>query len=139
MNLERAIEIAVQAHKGQIDKGGSAYVLHPIRVMMACSNEISKIVGILHDVVEDSDWTFAMLEKEGFSANMLAALDSVTERNGESYDDFVARAAANPISKEVKIADIKDNMDLTRISSPTQKDYDRIAKYKKSLAFLEGN
>jgi (p)ppGpp synthase/HD superfamily hydrolase len=136
--LERAIQIASEAHAGQLDKGGAPYVGHPIRVMNALSTENEKIVGILHDVCEDSpQWNFERLSGEGFSAEVVEALASVTKRPGEAYPDFVRRAAANPIGRRVKIADLKDNSDLGRIGSPTQKDHDRLRKYSEALALLE--
>jgi len=140
MNLERAIEIAVEAHKGVVDKGGNPYVLHPLRMMFAVSNEEEKIVAVLHDVIEDSiDWEFERLEKEGFSATVIDALRSVTKiTEDEDYDAFVERAMTNPIGRRVKIADITDNLDVTRIGELAEKDMKRINKYKKALARLIG-
>jgi (p)ppGpp synthase/HD superfamily hydrolase len=135
--LARAIEIATQAHAGQTDKGGAPYIGHPTRVMNSLATESEKIVGILHDVCEDSpDWTFARLAAEGFSTTIIEALQSVTKREGESYDDFVRRAGANPVGRKVKIADLTDNMDLRRIGNPTEKDQARLAKYRAALAVL---
>ena len=135
--LERAIEIAVEAHKGQIDKGGSPYILHPLRVMMSVDGELEKIVAVLHDVVEDSDWTFEALVAEGFSIEVIEALKSVTKNSdNEDYDSFIQRAIGNPIGRKVKIADIRDNLDVTRISDITDKDVKRINKYKKALKIL---
>ena len=135
--LERAIEIAVEAHKGQIDKGGSPYILHPLRVMMSVNGESEKIVAVLHDVVEDSDWTFDALLAEGFAVEAIEALKSVTkESEDEGYDLFIQRAMRNPIGRKVKIADLRDNLDVTRISDMTDKDVKRINKYKKALKLL---
>ena len=135
--LERAIEIAVEAHKGQVDKGGSPYILHPLRVMMSVDLELEKIVGVLHDVVEDSDWTFKALLAEGFSIEVIEALKSVTkEFPNEDYELFIQRAMQNPIGRKVKIADLRDNLDVTRISDITDKDVERINKYKKALKIL---
>jgi (p)ppGpp synthase/HD superfamily hydrolase len=140
MNLERAIEIAVEAHKGVVDKGGNPYVLHPLRMMFAVSNEEEKIVAVLHDVIEDAaGWEFERLEKEGFSAIVIDALRSVTKiTEDEDYDAFVERAMSNPIGRQVKISDIKDNLDVTRIGELTEKDMKRLNKYKKALARLTG-
>ena len=140
MNLERAIEIAVEAHKGVVDKGGNPYVLHPLRMMFAVSNEEEKIVAVLHDVIEDSiDWEFEHLEKEGFSAAVIDALRSVTKiTEDEDYDAFIERAMTNPIGRRVKIADLRDNLDVTRIGELAEKDMKRINKYKKALARLTG-
>jgi (p)ppGpp synthase/HD superfamily hydrolase len=137
VGLERAIEIAVSAHKGQVDKAGAPYIMHPLRVMMSLSTEAERIVGVLHDVVEDSDWTFDLLKEEGFEEEILAALASVTAIPGEEYADFIARASSNPIGKQVKIADLNDNMDMRRISDPTHRDFERLKKYSRSLAYLQ--
>lgn len=139
MNLARAIEIAASAHKNQADKGGSPYILHPIRVMMSLDTEDEKIVGVLHDVVEDSDvWNFERLREEGFEENILSALKSVTKLSeDEDYQQFIKRAAQNDIGRNVKIADIKDNLDVTRIGTLNEKDLLRINKYKEALLFLE--
>lgn len=139
MNLERAIQIAVEAHAGIIDKGGNPYVLHPLRMMMAVEREDEKIVAVLHDVVEDSDWTFDRLRGEGFSEFILTALESVTKvSDDEDYDQFINRALENPIGRAVKIADIRDNLDLTRIRHLTQKDLIRLNRYKYALSILTG-
>ena len=135
--LERAIEIAVEAHKGQVDKGGSPYILHPLRVMMSVHGELEKIVAVLHDVVEDSNWTFEALLAEGFSIEVIEALKSVTKSSdNEDYDSFIQRAIGNPIGRKVKIADIRDNLDVTRIPELGEKDLLRISKYKKALKRL---
>ena len=138
MNLERAIEIAVSAHKGVKDKGGNPYILHPLRVMLSLNSEEEKIVGVLHDVVEDAeDWTFEKLQDEGFSTQILEGLQSVTKTSeDENYNEFVQRALANTIGRQVKIADILDNLDVTRIGELKDKDIRRLNKYKNSLKIL---
>jgi (p)ppGpp synthase/HD superfamily hydrolase len=138
MNLERAIEIAVEAHKGDLDKGGNPYVLHPLRMMFTVRTEEEKIVAVLHDVIEDAvGWEFERLEKEGFSAVVIDALRSVTKiTEDEDYDAFVERAMSNPIGSQVKIADIKGNLDVTRIGELAEKDMKRLNKYKRALARL---
>ncbi|MEO0642963.1 MAG: GTP pyrophosphokinase [Pseudomonadota bacterium] len=137
MNLERAIEIAVAAHKGALDKGGQPYILHPLRLMMGMKSDAERIVAVLHDVVEDSDWTFEALAGEGFAPEIIAALQSVTRSNRhEPYMDFAARAKADPIGRAVKIADITDNLDVTRIGELSDRDLARINKYKKALGLL---
>ena len=138
MNLERAIEIAVAAHKGAVDKGGQPYILHPLAVMMDLKTDQEKIVGVLHDVVEDTDWTFEALIEEGFSEEVIEALRSVTKSDSDSsYLDFIERAKANAIGRNVKIADLKHNMDLSRIHSISNLDLERFERYKKSLEILE--
>lgn len=140
--IARAIEIAMDAHKGVTDKAGNPYVLHPLKMMSAVNSEEEKIVAVLHDVVEDAKdkgWNFERLEEEGFSPEVLEALRSVTVNDGEDYDDFIDRAAKNPIGRQVKIADLKDNMDVTRIGELTERDRDRLNKYKRALARLTAN
>ena len=140
MNLERAIEIAVNAHKGVTDKGGNPYIVHPLRVMMSLKSDNEKIVGVLHDVVEDAeDWDFEILQEEGFSKEVLDALRSVTKTSEEEdYNEFVQRALTNEIGRAVKIADIRDNLDVTRIGELRQKDMNRLNKYKNALKVLLG-
>ena len=140
MNLERAIEIAVEAHKGATDKAGAPYILHPLRMMFAVNSEDERIVAVLHDVVEDAEgWDFDRLEEEDFSAEVIEALKTVTKiTEEEDYDAFIARAMSNPIGRRVKIADLKDNMDVTRIGDLVERDMKRLNKYKKALAKLAG-
>ena len=128
--LKRAIEIARQAHAGQVDKGGADYIGHPLRVMERGENEEQKIVGVLHDVVEDSDWTFEMLEEEGFAPAIIEALKCVTNlSDGEDYDDFISRVMTNPLAVKVKLYDIEDNLDVSRLDSFTDADVARCKKY----------
>lgn len=134
--LERAIAIAVYQHGGQTDKGGAPYILHPLRVMMQMKTESERIVAILHDVIEDTHITLDDLRAYGFSEPVLAALDSVTRREGEAYDAFIQRAKADPIGRKVKSADLVDNMDLSRIPMVGQRDRDRVMKYTLALAEL---
>lgn len=130
--LEKAIIIAATAHQGQVDKAGEPYILHPIRVMLLGKTEDEKICGILHDVVEDTDITLESLKEEGFSDEILLALDALTKRHGESYDKFIERLLKNEIACNVKLSDLSDNMDITRIKNPSQKDYERLEKYSKA-------
>jgi hypothetical protein len=105
--------------------------------MLRLTSNDERIVAVLHDVCEDCPgWTFDRLRAEGFSEKILAALDTVTKRNGEAYEDFVRRAASNPIGRAVKLADLQDNCDLSRISNPTQRDFERIEKYKKAIDLI---
>lgn len=138
MNLWRALQIAYDAHDGVKDKGGSPYFLHPVFVSEFLETEDEKIAAVLHDVVEDTDITLDMLREEGFSEAVIEAIDCVTKRDGEDYMDFVRRAASNPIAKAVKIADIQNNLDLSRIPNPTAWDFERLEKYRKALRFLKG-
>jgi len=130
--LNKAIEIAAIAHTGQVDKAGAPYILHPLRVMLTRDNELERICAVLHDVVEDTEITFEDLRKQGFSEEVIVVLDCLTKRNGESYDDFIRRVLKNETACQVKLADIEDNMDLTRIENPSEKDRERIRKYEKA-------
>lgn len=143
-SLERAIAIALAAHSGQTDKAGTPYILHPLRVMLRQRTDAARIAAVLHDVVEDGDgWTLDRLREEGFSEPVLAAVEAVTKRADEAGDDpevylaFVARAAAHPIGRRVKRADLEDNCDLSRIPHPTERDLQRIEKYRRALDLLD--
>ena len=134
--LERAIAIAAEAHAGQVDKGGAPYILHPLRVMLAVSEPNERIVAVLHDVVEDSAWTFEALREAGFGAAVIAALKALTKTEGEPYEAFIQRAKANQIARRVKLADIADNSDLSRIAQPSTEDHWRVEKYRRATAAL---
>ena len=134
--LEKAIEIAVEAHRGQLDKAGKIYILHPIRVMLRGQNETEMIVGILHDVVEDTPVTLDMLQLEGFSKEILDALSCITKEKGEDYGHFIDRILTNPLATQIKLYDIEDNLNRDRIPDPTPKDEARFAKYEKYRKIL---
>jgi (p)ppGpp synthase/HD superfamily hydrolase len=136
--LEDAIALAVEAHRGQREKAGKPYILHVLRVMFRCETETERIVAVLHDVVEDTGRSFDDLRKMGYSEEVLAALDCVTKRDGEEYQQFVARAASNPVAKRVKIADLEDNMDVRRLIRVEPKDGERLAKYVIAWRTLKG-
>ena len=135
--LERALEIAAKAHAGKLDKAGAPYILHPLRVMLRLETEPERITAVLHDVVEDCpDWSIKRLRREGFSEEILLALRAVTKRKGEAYMNFVRRAACNRIGRRVKLADLRDNADLSRIPHPSPKDRKRTAKYLRAMALI---
>ena len=134
--LERVLSIAALAHEGQLNKAGFPYVLHPIRVMLRLWSPEERILGVLHDVVEDTRITRDDLRAAGFSETVLEALDSVTRRDGENCEDSMARAASNRIGRAVKLADLEDNCDLARIAAPTERDLARIEKYRRAIAAL---
>lgn len=137
--LTKAIEIATQAHEGQFDKAGNDYIGHPLRVMEMGRTEAEKIVGVLHDVVEDTNWTFEMLEAEGFSKEVVDALRCVTKLSEkENYDDFIERVKKNPLAVAVKINDLSDNMDIRRLPYLSDKDVKRLKKYLKAYKRLIG-
>ena len=137
--LQRAIEIATDAHKGQFDKAGNEYIGHPLRVMEMGQTEEEKIVGVLHDVIEDTDWTFEALEAEGFSQEIIGALRCVTKiSENENYDDFIERVKKNTLAVAVKINDLTDNMDIRRLPYLSDKDVKRLKKYLKAYKRLIG-
>lgn len=135
--LERAIAVATRAHEGQYDKGGAAYILHPLRVMMRVSTPEQRIVAVLHDVLEDTPLTVADLAREGFPLKILAALLALSRRQGESYEAFVVRLGDDPLAREVKLADLADNSDLTRIAMPGPADLARLTRYQRASAYLQ--
>lgn len=137
--LERAIEIATEAHRGQFDKAGNDYIQHPLRVMAAGKTTDEKIVGVLHDVVEDTDWTFERLASEGFSSEVIEALRCVTKLSeSEPYDKFIARVKTSKLAVAVKINDLTDNMDIRRLPYLSDKDVKRLKKYLKAYKQLTG-
>ncbi|MBP1465265.1 bifunctional (p)ppGpp synthetase/guanosine-3',5'-bis(diphosphate) 3'-pyrophosphohydrolase [Candidatus Chloroploca sp. M-50] len=136
--LERAIELAASAHAGQVDKAGQPYILHPLRVMLRMSTAHERMAAVLHDVVEDTQVTLEQLRSEGFPAEVVSAVAALTKRVGESRLEAAARAAADPVARAVKLADNAENMDLSRIAEPTEKDYARLEEYKKVRAILLG-
>ena len=152
MNLEKAIKIAVEAHTGQVDKGGNPYILHPLRVMLSLNSEEERIFGVLHDVVQDCEgWTWERLREQGCSDEIIEALKSVSKTPEEEkqfkkmddpsekldhYLEFIKRAKFNKIGRNVKAADIKDNLDISRIDDITERDIDRLNRYKAALKLL---
>ena len=136
--IEDALALAAQAHKGQVDKAGQPYILHPIRLMLNVPDEAARIVALLHDVVEDTPITIEELRAAGYSEEILAALDCVTRRTTETYEEFIERIIPNPLARRVKLADLADNMDLSRIKNVTEKDHARIERYRAAWAKLGG-
>lgn len=134
--LERAIEIAARAHAGQVDKAGQPYVLHPLRIMMAVNGLHERMAAVLHDVVEDTDVTLDDLRAEGFPPEVLEAVRVLTKGEGEGRVEAAKRAAAHPVARAVKLADVADNMDLGRIAKPTERDFARLREYEQVRAVL---
>ena len=134
--VEDAISIAAQAHKGQKDKAGAPYLLHPLRMMLRMNSETAMMAAVLHDVVEDTDWTLGRLHEAGFSVEVIEAVDCLTHREGESYEQFVERVRTNPIARQVKIADLEDNMNIRRIGQLGAKDLERLEKYHRAWCVL---
>ena len=134
--INKAIKIAFKAHINQTDFVGVPYIFHPWEVASQLDDEASVIVALLHDVIEDTDITYDDLRKEGFSEEIIEGIKGVTKIEGEDYMDFVKRAKQNEISRKVKIADLRHNMDLTRLEIVTERDLIRQEKYKKALEYL---
>ena len=138
MTLDRAIAIAAEAHTGQKDKTGISYILHPIRLMIQMDSEEAMIAAVLHDVVEDSVWTLDDLRREGFSDEVLNAVDCLTHREGEGEDywDYIKRAGSDPIAIKVKLADLFDNLNPNRLDKVTEEDEKRFERYRKAQKML---
>jgi len=127
-NLGRAIAIAASAHQDQLDKNGIPYILHPIRLMLKMESEEQMIAAILHDVIEDTEWTLDQLHAEGFSKRIIDLVDLLSRREPESYAEFIERLRADPVAIKIKLADLEDNMDLTRLPEITKKDISRLKR-----------
>ena len=136
-SLERAISIAATAHSGQLEKAGAPYILHPLRVMLGVRDPIAKIVAVLHDVVEDTALTLGDLEAEGFAPDVLEAVALLTHDKSLDYEAYLRRVAMHPIARTVKLADLRDNLDATRLPEITPRDAERMAKYRAAVAYLE--
>ena len=134
----RAAAIAAAAHLGQFDKSGAPYILHPMRLMVRASTREEQMVAALHDVVEDSAWTFEQLIDEGFPPSVVSALDRLTRRAGESYEDFIERVAEDPLARRVKLLDLEDNMDAKRLAQITPQDLQRLERYHRARSRLLG-
>lgn len=134
--LEKAISIALAAHKGQVDKGGSPYILHPLRVMLSVETLNAKIVAVLHDVVEGSDITIDELRLAGFNEAILDAVQLLTRADEVSYEDYTKNIKNNSLATSVKKADLNDNMNMARLSGPNNSDSKRLEKYKRALQVL---
>lgn len=136
-DLQRAIEIAVAAHSDQKRRNGNPYILHPFRVMLSLQDTTLQTVAALHDVVEDSEWTCDRLQSEGFSEEIVSAVDALTKREGEAYQAYLDRVAANALAVPVKLADLTDNMNLLELPTIKERDAQRFAKYRQAYDFLK--
>ena len=134
---KKAILLAYNKHSGQIDKGGLLYILHPLHVAEKMDDEDSTIVALLHDVLEDTDTTLEELKKYGFSDASLNALKILNHDKSVDYYEYIKIVATNELSKKVKLADLKHNSDLTRLENISEKDTQRVLKYKKCIDYLE--
>ena len=136
--LEKAIRIAVTSHEGQVDKAGRPYILHPLRVMAAMDTDAERIVAALHDLLEDCpDWTFTELLKVGFPGKLVQSISLLTKPKHQDYDEYIKFIAGDPVARKVKLADLADNMDLSRLpGAPTPSDLARQAKYARARKAL---
>lgn len=134
--LDTALTIATKAHEGQTDKAGAPYIFHPIRVANRCLTDEEKIVALLHDVIEDSETSASDLLAKGFPHTIVDAVLSVTRNEDESYDEFIKRSRLNPIGRQVKIHDLEDNLDITRLAQVTENDIARLNKYISAYRYL---
>lgn len=137
--LDRALRLAVQVHAGTADRAGRPYLLHVLQVVAACRDDVeAATVAALHDVVEDSAVTCKDLREQGFSAAVVEAVDALTRRDGESYEDSIERASKHALSRRVKLADLESNMDVRRLSQVTSSDLGRLERYRKAWHLLTG-
>ena len=133
---QQALAIAKDAHKGQVDKAGVDYIQHPLFVASLVEGELAKTVALLHDVVEDSDWTLEDLRKEGLPEEVVQAVGILTKKRNENYEEYILRVKQNPLARQVKLADLQHNSDLSRLANVTDRDRKRVAKYQKAIAYL---
>lgn len=134
--LEDAILLATQAHRGQVDKAGRPLILHALRVMLSLDSEVERMVGILHDVIEDAGHSLESLRRLGYSEEVLHALDCLTRREGETYEQFIERVKSDPVARSVKVADLEDNLDVTRLPKLADGDLVRLEKYRRAWVQL---
>lgn len=134
--LEKAILLALEAHKGQKDKGQKPYILHCLRVMLSLEEEKEQVVGVLHDVLEDTAVTKKALQKQGFCDEIIEAVEALTKKEGEDYFDYIKRVKKNAIAKKVKLADLEDNSNIKRMTQPIEEYQKRMKKYEKAKKLL---
>lgn len=137
-DLNKALAVAAEAHAGQTDKAGKPYILHPLRLMWQMETETEMMVALLHDVVEDSDWTLERLTAAGFSPEVVTAVAALSRQPNESYEAFIERLRPNPLAVKVKLADLRDNMNPLRLEKLTERDLERLAKYHQAWRVLNG-
>ena len=134
--LELALSIATEAHNGQFDKAGVDYIEHPIYVASQVDTEEEKAVALLHDVIEDSPVSAEGLLQAGLPETVVTAVQVLTKKKEQDYQTYLETVKKNPLARVVKLADLKHNSDLSRLSSITEKDKERLKKYKKAIDFL---
>jgi len=135
-DLDTALAIAVEAHRGQVDKAGQPYILHPLRVMARLSTPEERLVAVLHDVVEDSATTLDDLRAAGFDEAVVRAVDFLTRRDEETYEAFIERVNGDALARRVKLADLEDNMTLTRLRELDERAVERLGRYMRAYRRL---
>ena len=135
IDIAAARALATKAHEGQTDKAGLPYITHPERIASRMENPEAQVIGWLHDTVEDTPITLRDIEA-AFGPETAAAVDAISRRDGEPWSDYLERVAANPMARQVKISDLIDNSNLSRIPHVTLKDVERQKKYNKALKKL---
>lgn len=133
---KKALRLCFEAHKNQVDKGGSPYVFHPFHLAEQMKDESSTIVALLHDVVEDTDYTFADLRHMGFESEVIEALRLMTHDENIPYMEYIEKIRENPIARAVKLADLKHNSDLTRLDAVDERILKRKEKYSRAIRLL---
>lgn len=137
-DLAHSMVFAEECHRGQVDRNGTKYILHPLQVMSRMETETEKIVAVLHDIVEDTPVTLQDLWQKGYSEEIVEAINCLTRREGETYEEFIGRCKQNPIAQKVKIADLEDNMDIRRLDMLTESDMERLNRYLRAWKYLTG-
>ncbi len=133
----KALKLAIEAHDGQEDRNGQPYIGHVMRVCYAGHTLAEKIVGALHDVVEDTHWTIEDLKSEGFSPEIIDGVIAIThDDENESYEDYLLRILRNPVALRVKLNDLTDNMDIRRLDRLSELDFARMLKYHRAYKLL---
>lgn len=133
---KKAMKLCFKAHKEQVDKSGIPYVFHPIHLAEQMEDEDTTVVALLHDVIEDTEYTIKDLEDMGFNQNVIAAISLMTHAEGVPYMDYVAQIKENPFAKIVKLADLKHNSDISRLDTVDAKAMARVEKYAKAIQLL---
>ena len=134
---KKALKLCFEAHKDQVDKSGLPYVFHPFHLAEQMQDEKTTIVALLHDVVEDTEYTLDDLRAMGFGDEVMEALSYMTHDPAVPYMEYVARIRENDIARRVKLADLRHNSDITRLDSIDQKALDRVEKYAQAIRLLE--
>lgn len=134
--INKIMQLVYDLHSGQKDKSGVPYIYHVIHVAEQMNTEDETIVALLHDTLEDTELNPNYI-KNNCGEHILKAVKLLTHKKNEPYFDYIMKIKDNPLARKVKIADLKHNMDLTRIANPSDNDFKRVEKYKKALEILE--